>query len=226
MENTMAPLPAAREALTRAPSDTQHPVARLAALHVEARETARLANLLGRSAYAVLALPAMTLATLALSELGGGLVQAFVWIVFMTVATGAILFAYRRTIGQPFERAALKSFSQDLSAILVFAGFAWGAGAFLALAPHTAIGAPALFVATAAASVGLLLREREMVFLFLAPAATLTSFACVLRPTAGGALDAALVLIASATVAGIAILAERMRDRAQEMPELAGLPTA
>ena len=166
--------------LTRAPSDTQHPVARLAALHAEARETARLANLLGRSAYAVLALPAMTLATLVLSGLGGGLVQALVWMVFMAVATGAILFAYRRTIGQPFERTALKSFSQDLSAILVFAGFAWGAGAFLAMAPNMAIGEPALFVATAAATIGLLLREREMVFLFLAPAAALTSFACVL----------------------------------------------
>jgi hypothetical protein len=222
----MAPMPAAREALTRAASDTQNPVARLAVLHLEARETARLANLLGRSAYAVLALPTMTLATLALSGLRGGLVQALVWTVFMAVATGAILFAYRRAIGQPFERAALKSFSQDLSAILVFAGFAWGAGAFLALPTHMTIGGPALFVATAAAAIGLLLREREMVFLFLAPAAGLAAFACVLRPMTGGALDTALVLFASAIVAGIAMLAERMRDRAQEMPELTGVTTA
>ena len=41
-----------------------------------------------------------------------------------------------------------------------------------------------------------------------------------------GAIDAILVLIASVAVAGIAVLTERMRDRAQEMPELAGLPIA
>jgi hypothetical protein len=226
METTMALMPAAREALTRAPADTVHPVTRLAVLHTEARETARLANLLGRSAYTVLAFPAMTLATLALSGLGAGLLRGLVWTVFMAVATGAILIAYRRAIGQPFERAALKSFSQDLSATLVFASFAWGAGAYLALAPSSAIGTPALFVTIAAAAIGLLLREREMAFLFLAPAAVLTAIACVLRPMSGGVLDAALVLVASAIVAGMAVLAERMRDRAQEMPELAGLPTA
>jgi hypothetical protein len=226
MENTMAPMPAAREALTQAPSETHNPVARLAMLHAEARETARLANLLGRSAYAVLALPAITIAALVLSGFGAGFVPALVWLVFMSVASAAILMVYRRTIGQPFERAALKSFSLDLSAILVFAGFAWGAGAFLGMTAHTALGVPALFVATAAAVIGLLLREREMVFLFLAPAAVLASFACVLRPTTGGALDSALVLIASAIVGGAALVAERMRERAQEMPELAGLPTA
>jgi hypothetical protein len=226
MEHTMAPMPARREALTQAPSGTQNPIARLASLHAEARETARLANLLGRSAYAVLAFPAITITTLVLSGFGAGLVQALVWCVFMSVATAAILIAYRRTIGQPFERPALNSFSLDLSAILVFAGFAWGSGAFLAMSAHTPMGVPALFVATAAAIVGLLLRERAMVFLFVAPAAVLASFACVLRPTTGGALDSALVLIASAIVGGIATVAERMRERAQEMPELAGASTA
>jgi hypothetical protein len=226
MENTMAPMPAMREALTQAPPDTQNPIARLATLHAEARETARLANLLGRSAYAVLAFPAITVTTLVLSGFGAGLAQAFVWCVFMVVATAAILVAYRRTIGQPFERPALKSFSLDLSAILVFAGFAWGSGAFLAMPAHTALGVPAIFVATAATIVGLLLRERAMVFLFLAPAATIASFACVLRPTTGGALDSALVLIASAIVGGIATAAERLRDRAQEMPDFAGASTA
>jgi hypothetical protein len=83
-----------------------------------------------------------------------------------------------------------------------------------------------LFVAVAAASVGLLLREQEMLFRFLAPATAFTSLVCVLRPSTGGALDLALVLIVSAAIVGLSMLAERIRDRASEMPELAGLPTA
>ncbi len=221
----MAPMPAARAALTPAPSKTQNPVVKLAVLHAEARETARLANLLGRSAYVVLALPALTLAALAVSGLSEGLVRPLVWTGFMAVAVTALVIAYRRAIGQPFERDALKSFSQDLSAILLFAGFAWGAGAFLVMPMHMATGAMAVFVAAAGASVGLLLREQEMVFRFLAPAAVLTSLACVLRPSTGGALDLALVVIVTAAIGGMSMLAERMRDRAQEMPELAGLPT-
>src|SRR6185312_6989078 len=147
MENTMAPMPAAREALTLAPSETQNPVVKLAALHVEVRETARLANLLGRSAYMVLALPVLTLAALAVSGLGDGLARPLVWTAFMAMATAAIVIAYRHAIGRPFEHDALKSFSQDLSAILLFAGFAWGAGAFLAIPAHMPTGAVALFVA-------------------------------------------------------------------------------
>ena len=222
----MAPMPAAREALTPAPSETQNPVVKLAALHVEARETARLANLLGRSAYVVLALPALTLAALAIGGLNDGLVRPLVWAAFMAVAVAAIVIAYRHAIGRPFECDALKSFSQDLSAILLFAGFTWGAGAFLAMPANMPMGAMAIFVAAGGASVGLLLREQEMLFRFLAPAAVLTSLACVLRPSTGGALDLALVLAASAVIAGTSMLAERMRDRASEMPELAGLPTA
>lgn len=222
----MAPMPAAREALTLAPSEAQNPVVRLAALHAEARETARLANLLGRSAYLVLALPALTLAAVALSGLSDGLLRPLAWVAFMAAATAAIVVAYRHAIGRPFEHDALKSFSQDLSAILLFAGFAWGAGAFLVMPAHMATGAMAVFVAVGGASIGLLLREREKLFRFLAPAAVLTSLACVIRPSTGGALDLALVLMVSAAVGGASMLAERIRDRASEMPELAGLPTA
>ena len=109
---------------------------------------------------------------------------------------------------------------------LLFAGFAWGAGAFLAMTPHMPTGAMALFVAAGGVSVGVLLREQEMLFRFLAPAAVLTSLACVLRPSAGGVPDLALVLIVSAAIGGVSVLAERLRNRASEMPELAGFPTA
>jgi len=199
------------------------PVAHLASLHREAEETARLANLLGRSIHVAVVLPILAAATLALR--GTGLAESVTWMVFVLAASGAIGVCYRRTIAVPFERAALKSFSRDLSAILAFGGFAWGAGAFLALPASAGIGIVVLFAAGAATAVAVLLRERESAFLFLAPVAGLASFACVLRPLDAGALGAALILIACAAVAAGATVAGRWRAD-ERTGALAGLPYA
>ena len=201
----------------------RNPVALLASLHREAEETARLANLLGRSIHAAIALPILAAATLALG--GVGLAESAAWMVFVLAASAAIGFCYRRTIAAPFERAALKSFSRDLNAILAFGGFAWGAGAFLALPASTGIGAVVLFAAGASTAVAVLLRERESAFLFLAPVAALASFACVLRPLDAGALGAAFILIACAAVAAGAAAAGSWRAE-ERGSALAGLPFA
>ena len=205
------------------PRDALGAVAHLATLHREAEETARLANLLGRSLHVAIALPVLTAAVLALG--GIGFAESATWAVLVLAASAAIFLCYRRTIGQPFELTALKSFSQDLSAIVVFAGFAWGAGAFLVLPAASGIGAVVLFAAGASVAVAVLLRERENAFLFLAPTTALASFACVLRPLDAGALGAAFVLIAAAAVAGAMLLAERWNTR-ENLPDLAGLPSA
>ncbi|HTT97523.1 MAG TPA: hypothetical protein VMF58_05700 [Rhizomicrobium sp.] len=198
------------------------PVARLAMLHGEAQETARLANVLGRSVHVAIAFAVMATATLALG--GNGFLEGAVWAAFVTVAIIAIAVAYRRTIRKPFERAALKSFSQDLNAILVFSGFAWGAGSFLALPAAAGIAATVAFSAGAGVVIALLLREQERVFLFLAPVAALTSFACVLRPLAGGALDAAMVLIACSGLAALVAWFAQTRTNEGGIVELAGFP--
>jgi hypothetical protein len=203
-------------------SDPRSLVARLAALHAEAKETARLANLLGRSIHVAAALVAMGGATL----LFAGILTAenLVWSGFMLVAVGVIAIAFRRTIKRPFERAALKSFSQDFDAIMAFGGTAWGAGAFLALPADTSFAAPILFSAGAGAIIAVLLREYETTLHFLAPVAALASYACVLRPLPGSALAAALVLIACALVAALSVMAARWNDGAQSVAELAQLP--
>jgi hypothetical protein len=152
------------------------------------------------------------------------LLEGGVWAAFVAVAVVAIALAYRRTISKPFERAALKSFSQDMNAILVFSGFAWGAGAFLVLPVTAGIGAVVAFSAGAGIAVALLLREQERVFLFLAPVAALASFACVLRPLSGGALDASLVLIACSAVAAAVAWASQTRTNEGGIVELAGFP--
>ena len=91
------------------------------------------------------------------------------------------------------------------------------------LAQSGPIGTALLFAVAPAAGLGLILRERNAVLLFLAPVATLTSFACVLRPLSAGALNAALVLIGCAGVAGVLYIADqrRMMARMQAMPVLA-----
>ena len=197
-------------------------IAKLAHLHAEAEETARLANLLGRSLYLAIGLPALALLTLALVD-GVGLAQPLIWCAFVAAAAVAMLRAYFQTIGRPFERAALRSFASDMSAILLFAGFAWGAGAFLALPAGSSIASAILFAAVPGIVVAALLREREAIFLFLAPIATLTSFASVLRPFAEAPLCTALILIVCALIAGAAALRAR-RGVAFNRPALLPLP--
>jgi hypothetical protein len=183
-------------------------IAKLALLYAEAEETARLANLLGRSLYAAIALPLLGVLTLGLAG-GTGLARPLVWCAFVAAAAIVMLRAYFRTIGQPFERVALKSFAKDMSAILLYAGFAWGAGAFLVLPAGTGIVAAILFATAPGIAIAGLLREREAVLLFLAPVVTLASFASVLRPFAGGALAAGLILIVCAAIAAAVVLRDR-----------------
>jgi hypothetical protein len=183
-------------------------IVKLALLHAEAAETARLANLLGRSLYAAIALPLLGVLTIGLAG-GTGLARPLVWCGFVAAAAIAMLRAYSHTIGQPFERVALKSFAKDMSVILLYAGFAWGAGAFLALPAGTGAAAAILFAAVPGITIAALLREREAVFLFLAPVATFASFASVLRPFAGGALAAGLILIVCAAIAAAVVLRDR-----------------
>ena len=195
-----------------------NPLSRLAQIHAEAVETARLANLLGRSLHAAIALA--VLAGLALALRGAGLSQTVAWTILMTVGLLAMVRAYAFAIRQPFERASLHAFAQDLYACLLYAGFAWGAGAFLALPAASSGSIALLFAAAPTIVLAALLRERRSVLLFLAPVAGLTSLACVLRPFTAGALAAAVALVAAAILA----VATQFVARAGEKREGASLP--
>jgi hypothetical protein len=212
----MTPL-AAPQIEPRLPEAEANPLAKLALLHAEAEETARLANLVGRSLPLALLLPTLCLFTIALAA-GMSLASQMVWGIFIAFATVALLRAYATAIAAPFERAVLKTFAKDMSAILLYAGFAWGAGAFLALPAGTSLAASIVFAIVPSIAVAILLREREAVFLFLAPASMLTAFAGVLKPFAGGALDAGLILIAATAIAGAAVLAEKRQRLAPPLP--------
>ena len=199
-------------------------MARLATLHAEAEETARLANLLGRAPHAagLLTLGAGLAAATAFSATQQAALAA--WLVLMLIGIGAIARAYGQAIRAPFERAPLAAFADDFTALLTYAGFAWGAGAFLVLPAATGPIAAAGFAVIPAALVAGLLRTRLTALAFLAPCATLSAFAMVLRPLPGGVLAAALTVLAAGAIAAAALWADRLEGRS--LPRLAGLPFA
>ncbi len=204
-----------------APATPGHALSRLAQIHEDAVETARLANLLGRSLYAMPALAALAVIAVAAGG-GAGLSQTVAWSILMAVGLLAMARAYAYAIRQPFERAALHAFAQDMQACLLYAGFAWGAGAFLALPAWSSGIAALLFAAAPAIALAVLLRERQAVVLFLAPAAGLTALACAVRPFAGGALAAGVALTACTIVA----VAMQVLARGGEKRPVAALPHA
>ena len=195
-------------------------IAQLALLHDEARETALLANLLGRTSYAAGALAIAALATVLLSRGTMPIVEPAVWLMLMLMGVGAMARNYARAIQQPFERGILREFAYDLNAITVYAGFAWGAGAYLALGPQTSPLALAAFAALAPAIMAVTLRTREISLAFLAPSAGLSAFAAVLRPLPEGPLAAAFVLIACAAVGGAIFWAGRVSNAVPAVAKL------
>lgn len=196
-----------------APRETLAPakpsLAQLALLHDEARETALLANLLGRTAYAAGTLAVGALATVILARGAMPIAEPAAWLALVLIGVGAMARNYARAIQQPFERGILREFAYDLNAIAVYAGFAWGAGAFLALGPETAPLILTLFAIAIPAFMAATLRTREISLAFLAPVAGLSAFAAVLRPLPEGPLAAAFVLIAAACVGGAIFWMER-----------------
>ena len=183
-------------------------LAQLARLHDEAQETALLANLLGRAPQAAFALCGCALLAAAFSLRAMPPAEIAVWLVLMGAGIVAIWRAYARAIEAPFERAALKNFAGDLSAILFYAGFAWGAGAFLALPAQPA--ALLLFATGPCALVAGLLRARTQALFFLVPVGALAAAAALLRPVPHGLAAASLVALSGALIAGISTWIERV----------------
>jgi hypothetical protein len=216
-------LPQVEEHLPRALDLASSPRAsllQLAMLHDEARETALLANLLGRAPYAASALGAAALITAGLSFTQSSTAALVTWLVLVAAGIGAIARAYANTIKAPFERVPLRAFSRDLSAILFYAGFAWGAGAFLAVPATASTLAILLFSAGTCVVVAGLLRARDQALIFLAPVAGLGALAPLMRGDAAG-LD---VLVACGVVAGMVFAAARL-FASPAVPQIAGIAT-
>jgi hypothetical protein len=199
--------PSARPTALR--EDPRIRLAQLVRLHDEAAETALLANLLGRAPRAGAAIIVCALALVVAVQDAMPLGQVVVWLALIAAGSAALWRAYARAIAAPFELFTLKAFAGDVSAVLFYAGFAWGAGAFLAL-PATSSPLPlVLFAGVPCALVAGLLQSRIPTLFFLAPVAGLSTLAALVRPV-GGLTAAALTLVACAAVAGVSYWIERV----------------
>lgn len=198
----------------------QAEIAKLAALYREAEETAHLANLLGRTPFAAAILALSALVT-AFSAVSVPMSYVAGWLVLMIFGFGALARSYARVIREPFERAPLIAFAHDLSAILGYAGFVWGAGAFLVLPASTGPLAATAFAAIPPTLLAMALRTRDTALPFLGPAAALSAFAMVLRPLPDGVLAAALTIAAAAAMAAGVMWFTRAKTR--DLSQLAAL---
>jgi hypothetical protein len=137
-------------------------------------------------------------ATLALD--GGTLQSDFVWSVLVLAGITAMTFNYLRGQGS-LRRTSIEVSAADLRAILLYTGFAWGAGAFLALPAHPGV-LPALAFAIAPVLMMVaLLRDEGAIAAFTAPAIVLTAAAALFKAWPDGHIACAL-LVAS----GIAVI--------------------
>ena len=202
-------------------TDRTSSVARLAALHAEAETTARLANLLGRSIVAAAALTGIAGLTIAAGMTG--INESLSWAVLIMLGIGAMARCYRTAISSPFLRESLENFARQLTPIMLYCGFAWGAGAFLALPAETSLIGTVLFVGAPVFAVALLLREQAPVLSFAFPLLALSSFAALLRPLPDGAMAAALMLMTGAVILLPLLTLERRRLASRLIPAIAEL---
>ena len=190
---------------------------RLAALHDEAAETAHLANLLSRAPWTAGLLGLGALATAFFCAGSVSSVALGMWLMLVTVAVAAVGRIYGKAIEAPFDRSTLKSFARSLSAILLYAGAAWGAGLFLALPDSVGLAGSIAFTATISALVAGILRARDMAFSFLVPATAVGAFCTLMRDA--NLTDALGILAGGLLVAAAATLLERLMTAASR-PEL------
>jgi hypothetical protein len=142
------------------------------------------------------------------------------WFALVLIATAALYRVYAKAMRSPFQREVLRSFADDLNAVMLFAGFAWGAGAFLALDADIEPAFAVLFSAGTATLLTSVVRIRKPVLFFAVPSALMTAAAALVRPLALAPVTASLVLVTCAFVALAVILSDRMRRRADINPYL------
>ena len=208
--------PEPRDSISLEPRDQ---IARLAALYDEARETALLANLVGRVPLLIAGLGIGAAATAWTA--GGATIPLVTWLVLICGGLIAMVRAYRHALSAPFDRESLLSFSGDLTAISLYAGFAWGAGGFLALGGAANMVPALAFSAGASLFVAVVVQRRDTALAFLLPATMLTGAASFARAAAEGAPAALATLTVGLLIAGGLYAAESLMRRAPLHPLVA-----
>ena len=175
-------------------------LARLPQIHAETSESANLARFLRAAVGAGAAL--MLLGALAVSfASGASLQQEFAWSLLVLAGVGAMLRTYIKSIAQGFDRAPLREAAKDLRAVLFYAGFAWGAGAFLLLGNNPVPILGLCFAALPCVLLVPLLRDRAACLAFIAPVTLLTATAIILQPWGNALVALSLLLLVQGSIA-------------------------
>jgi hypothetical protein len=194
---------------------------RLNRLHDESVETARLANLLGRVPYAAVVLM-LGYATVVIASLGAiPFITLALWGVFVAAAVIAMLRVRHQAITSAFDLLTLRAFALDLNAVMLYAGFAWGAGAFLGIPGTGEAASLAGFSLGGATLMGVVLRARGATLYFLIPSVLLASAAAFFGNAGLGATG--LILASGLAIIAAVEIFERTTARRAYTPNLPSL---
>ena len=114
-----------------------------------------------------------------------------------------------RAIAATAKPAPLTEAAQDLRAILLYVGFAWGAGAFLVLPPVAGPVATLAFAALPSLALALILKDQGGPLAFVIPVTILSLTAAILQPWPDAALDTALLVMLQSSITARIILSNR-----------------
>ena len=172
---------------------------RLPELHDESRLALRRAGLMARAVPAAGSL--LGLATLAAMFGGGALATTFAWSLLIFLGVAAVLASHLRAASVFRD---LPGSTADMRAILLYLGVAWGAGAFLAVAPEPVL--LVLFALAPSLVLARLLGDLPAILAFIAPATILSFAALILRI---GNMNAAAILMFFQVIGGFWLLRNR-----------------
>ena len=193
------------------PFDTQAFDARaldvLPRLHDEAGRDLRLAQFLARAPLACIVL-LIAGALVALSS-ANGLAAEFTWAVMLLAGIVVIVSNHMRNFAALQPRQSLQAAVSHLRGLFLYAGLAWGSGAFLVLPGEPAPVLTFVFAIVPAAVLALIVKDRQATAAFAAPASVATVIAALLAGWPQAAWVSAAILAALPGIIAIPALQQK-----------------
>jgi hypothetical protein len=195
-------------------------LARLPALYGEASRNLHLSQFLARSPQACIALMLSGALALAWAHQGGGasLRADFAWVILVLIGVIAMTRNYIRGFARSLRRVPLQEAASDLRTLLLYAGTAWGIGAFLVMPDLPAPALAFAFAAGPSLACALLLRDNKGVIAFTAPATLVSASAALLGAWPLDVWVAGAILAAGLAICCLTMLQCAMRVRRNAPP--------
>jgi hypothetical protein len=163
-------------------------------LHDEAGRDLRLAQFLARAPQACIVL-LIAGALVALSS-ANGLAAEFTWAVMLLAGIVVIVSNHMRNFAALQPRQSLQAAVSHLRGLFLYAGLAWGSGAFLVLPGEPVPVLTFVFAVVPAAVLALIVKDRQAIAAFAAPASVATVIAALLAGWPQAAWVSAAILAA------------------------------